>query len=288
LANNYVLTGKPFYDPIQKYFDVTYYPGSNALGFGKDRGNVSWSNNVLEGHSPLEAAIHASFNLNLMDIDLLGWGVGSLLFVGLFFLWRVPDFTIGLWLVIPGLVVLSTTLYWSSGADLGPRYWYQCMVPFLVLTVCGARAACHKLNVDPNRMVLFLALASVIGTSTVLPWRGLNRYRNYRGMRADLGELASTHRFDGGLVFIRSRPGAESFPDYGGALIWNSAPLERGTIYAREGSPDAVRGLREYYKDRPAWIVAAPSITGGPYAMVAGPLTFCPVGSTASEYSPGP
>jgi hypothetical protein len=273
-VNNYQLTGSPFRDPIQKYFDVRYYPGSNVIGFGKDKGNVSWSNNLFAGHSPLEAAIHVNLNLNLLDIDMLGWGFGSLMFVGLFMTWRWGHPATRLWMAIPCAMLIPATLYWYAGADLGPRYWYQLVVPLIVLTVHGAQAACRHLDLDPYRMTIFFAIATVVGTATLLPWRGVTRYRDYRGMRADLRQLASTYHFDGGLVLIRSRPGAESFPDYGGALIWNTVPIESGTIYAREGSASAVVRLREEYKDRPVWIVAAPSVTGGAYEVVAGPLKY--------------
>jgi len=43
-------------------------------------------------------------------------------------------------------------------------------------------------------------------------------------------------------------------------------------VYVRDRSPEVRAQALQAYADRPVWIVEGPSITGGGYEVIAGPL----------------
>ncbi|MGH9372489.1 MAG: ArnT family glycosyltransferase, partial [Vicinamibacterales bacterium] len=137
LLYNRALTGSAAYDPITKYFDERYYPGSNRLGFGADIGNTGWQNDVRAGHSPAEAVINSHRNGYLLNLELFGWGFGSLAGVALFLLYGTWTRTDRFLASVAVAVVAALGLYWYAGADYGARYWYQLVVPLVVLTARG-------------------------------------------------------------------------------------------------------------------------------------------------------
>jgi hypothetical protein len=104
----------------------------------------------------------------------------------------------------------------------------------------------------------------------VLPWRTLDKYHNYRGIRPDVRRLARQHSFGRSLVLVRG----ESWPDYSSAAALNPPTYERdatGAIYARDLGPESNARLRIFYSDRPAWVIGAAK-TGDELKVIAGPL----------------
>jgi hypothetical protein len=83
LYYNQHLTGDPLKFPIMAYFDKYYGPDSNALGFGPNRG-VGWAIDPNPGHSVFDALVNANLNAFSMNIELFGWGAGSLVLAALF------------------------------------------------------------------------------------------------------------------------------------------------------------------------------------------------------------
>jgi hypothetical protein len=72
-------------------------------------------------------------------------------------------------------------------------------------------------------------------------------------------------------VFVRGK----KWPDYAPAMALNAVPFERdtpGTVYALEAGPESRERLRSYYADRPVWVVAGGSVTGGKAKILAGPI----------------
>lgn len=281
LMNNRLLTGSALRDPIQLYFDRTYYPGSNTLGFGADKGNVGWANDIFPGHSPVEAAIHVDMNLNIIDAELFGWLGGGLLFVALLALapgaararelLRSERTHAGAWIVLILAVVLPTTLYWYSGADLGPRYWYQTLVPLTILTALGVRVAARWLAIDRQALAAVVVTLALIGAIQNAVWRGRGKYHDYRGMRAGVGDLIRRCDIRDALVLVRGAGPDSGFGAYGSAFIWNSVPLGDGPVLAREGTPAQLDSLREGFPGREQWIVAAPARATDSYRVVSAP-----------------
>lgn len=280
LANNVVLTGQPLRDPIQVYFDQKYYPGCNTLGFGPDKGNFGWPNDIWQGHSPMEAALYANINANLVDLEMIGGGLGSWLWLGLFLLWGRKSGPVTILLAIAFATIAVTSLYWYGGADLGPRYWYQCLVPMIVLTALSAPVVADRLGINPGRVVALLLLASVAGTLSTVPWRAMNKYRNYRAVTGALGDLADTDKFARGLVIIRG----QRHGDYAPLAVLNPLSFAGDRpIFAMADTPTARSQLAESFPDRPVYFVDGPSKTGEGYKLIAGPVSIETLKTNAGE-----
>lgn len=288
LAYNRAVSGDPFYPPINKFTDTQYYPGANRIGFGKDVGNLGWTElDPLPGHGARDVFVNTNINLYLLNFELFGWPCGSLVFVFLLLAWRrVLDDAL-LWGFLAALWA-GLSLYWfSGGPDYGPRYWYQMILPCAVLTIRGAQefaarwasaAASRReegvtsssvAGAAASKVWAFVLLASLIGSVNLVTWRSLDKYYYYRGMRADIRGLQP--QFGRSLVFVRGR----QFPDYAAAFPFNPPSLGRdaqGPIFAHDLGPESRARLEAYYADRPVWIVAGPSETGGAFRIVAGPL----------------
>jgi hypothetical protein len=212
----------------------------------------------------------------LLNFELFGWACGSLLFSFLMLVWgRVRrDGLMWAWIL---LVWVAMSLYWfSGGPDFGPRYWAQVMVPVTVLTLRGAQAVAGRLGmyITPElaqqRVFGLVAIASLLALVNVLPWRSLDKYHNYRGIRPDVRALQSENDFGRSLVLVRG----PSWPDYASAATFNPPTYDRdaaGTIYARDLDQQSRERLRRYYADRPVWVLAGPSETGNEFLILEKP-----------------
>ena len=269
LPYNRHLTGSATTFPIMAYTDALYGPGRNDLGFGPSRG-MGWPGlDPLPGHGPADVAINANFNLFQINTELLGWGTGSLL---LLLAWlasrrlRRPDWMM---LAIIGVVAgLHSFYYFSGGPDFGARYWYLVIIPCLALTARGIeyleREAEPAVSSGAPRVLAAVALLVFV------PWRAIDKYYHYRGMRPDIRRIAAAHPLQDGIVLVRGK----RHPDYASAMAYN--PVDFATprpLYAWDRSPAIRRELAAAYPGRAFWIVDGPTVTGNGYRLVAGPLT---------------
>lgn len=278
LSYNKALTGDPFYVPINKYDDQLFYKGANRLGFGKDVGNFGWTGlDALPGHGPIDVMINTNQNIYLLNFEMFGWACGSLLTVFLLLAWRkIREDSLMFWLVFS--IWAGMSLYWfSGGPDFGARYWYQMIVPLAVLTLRGAQILQAQFvqkgisQRDSPRLWIALGLASLLGVANLLPWRSLDKYYRYRGMRSDVRTLQTQLHFGQSVVFIRG----SDWPDYASVAALNPPvldPAEPETIYAQDLGVESDNRIRSYYPHRPAWIIAGPSVTGGGFQVLEGPL----------------
>lgn len=275
LGYNHALTGQATYVPISKFTDAHYYPGANRLGFGKDIGNFGWTElDPLPGHGPIEVAVNTNINANLLHVELFGWPCGSVLLVFLLLLWRNFRDDALLWGLLLALWA-GLSLYWfAGGPDFGPRYWYQMILPCVVLTVRGAQALAARCGEDPgspgqsNKVWAFVLLASAIGLVNLAGWRSLDKYHRYRDVRPDVRKLAAG--LGRSLVFVRGR----AFPDYAAAIPFNPPTLDRnapGPIFTRDLGPASRAELTAYFSGRSVWTLDGPSKTGGGFRLVEGP-----------------
>jgi hypothetical protein len=277
LGYNRVLTGDAFQVPINKFTDITYYKGANRLGFGRDVGNFGWNGlDALPGHGPIDVVMNTNQNIYLVNFEMFGWACGSLFFVFLLLVWGGSRGNTLMWGLVLALWA-GMSLYWfSGGPDFGARYWYLMIVPLVALTALGAQAAALRLgaamgNANGTRVWAFVALATLLGVINLVPWRSLDKYHNYRGVRPDVRVLRSKYHFGRSLVFVRG----PEWPDYASAIPFNPptfGPDAAGTIYARDLGPEADARLRSYYSDRPVWVIAGPSETHGGFTVLEGPL----------------
>lgn len=273
---NAALTGDPFYPAHLRWTDERFYPGADRLGFGPDIGNVGWTHiDPLPGHGPVDVVINANRNAYMSNVELFGWGFGSLAFVLLAVLLgrrRRED-----WLFLSIIIATAAghSFYWfSGGPDIGARYWYQALVPLVVLTVRGATLLGERLRelglaAAGARVPVFIAAASLAAFLSFVPWRGMGKYPRYRGASGDVRRLAETHGFEGGLVLIRARD--ES--DYASGFVLNRPGLDGpAPVYARDAGPESRAALQAAFPGRPIWIVGYPSPAAHRMEVLAGPL----------------
>ena len=277
LPYNYVLTGNPIVFPINAYTDQRFGVNSNAFGFGPDRG-MGWAIDPNPGHSPLDGLINANLNTFSINIELFGWSIGSLLLIAVFFFsfrFQKTDFLM--------LALMFTVFavfffyYFSGGPDFGARYWFLMIVPLVVLTVRGIQILEEKViatssdaEFQKSRVLAGVMLCSLLTLITFFPWRAVDKYYHYLGMRPDILSLAKEHNFGRSLVLVRG----DDHPDYSSAAIYN--PLDvysDGTIYAWDRSPEVRDAVIQAYADRPIWLVDGPTITLDGYRLIAGPLS---------------
>jgi hypothetical protein len=265
------MTGDPAQFPINEYVDRIYGPGKNSMGFGPDKG-IGWGGlDPYPGHSPLESATNAQFNLFAIETELFGWGTGSL-FLVLFLLAAGRLYRLDRALLcFIAAIVLSNSFYWfSGGPDFGARYWYLVIVPLVLLSVSGLRAL-EARTAEPARARLLVAALVVLAWLTWVPWRALDKYREYRGMTPHARQLAAELDLGRCLVLV----GGERHPDYASAAVYNPLDLEADApIFAWDRDAVTRRRLLEHYRDRPVWVFepGRDARGGVRYEVVLGPV----------------
>lgn len=268
LGYNAAVTGDPLLFPLDENLDQTYGAGTNALGFGANRG-WGWDGlDPLPGHGPADVVINANLNLTVIDVELFGWASGSLLLAVLFLLGGrlgAPDrWMLGVLIA----VFLAYALYWfSGGPDFGARYWFLMIVPLVALTARGIEFAASRLG--SVRVWVAVGVLSVAAALAFMPWRAVDKYYHYRGMQPGVRDLVRAGALDDGLVLIQGR----RHPDFASAAIYNPLDLAADQpIFAWDRSPATRRAVLAAFPDRPVWLVEGPTVSGDGYRIVAGPL----------------
>lgn len=121
-----------------------------------------------------------------------------------------------------------------------------------------------------NGRAVFAAFAlTAMAMVNFVPWRAIDKYHHFRGMRADVRMLAAEHHFGRDLVLVRGN----REPDYASAIIGNPIDLSSdATIYAWDRDAAVRAEVLRAYPDRRVWLIDGPSITGSGYRIAAGPL----------------
>lgn len=270
LPYNRALTGDALLHPIMDYVDRVYGPGKNDLGFGPDKG-LDWGGlDPWPGHSPGQAVVNSQFNLFALDVELLGWSAGAVLFMALALLWSPRRRLVRASAAAIAAIVGASCVYWfSGGPDFGARYWYMASVPCTLLVCATFEALRERLGNSAARASVGLALACVGALVTFVPWRAVDKYYHYRGMQPGIRELAHLHHFGKSLVLVRG----ERHPDYASAAVYNPLDWEADApVYAWDRGMAVRARLFEHYADRQVWIVDGPSRTGRGFELVGGPL----------------
>jgi hypothetical protein len=217
LPYNAALTGRAGNFPIQHYVDVVYGPGKNNLGFGPDKG-LGWGGlDPWEGHSPQEALVTSQFNLFALDAELFGWSCGSLALVWLSLLGTRRTRTDRAMALFTFAVIGSSWLYWfNGGPDFGARYWYLAFVPLVWFTLAGLRRA-SEACAAPVRAEAFVGVAVLASLATWTPWRALDKYHEYRGIRPSQVGAPELRELRDALVLVAGR----RHPDFAQAALLN-------------------------------------------------------------------
>ena len=272
LPYNRLLTGKATTFPVMQYFATYYGPNTNALGFGPERG-VGWTGvDPFPGHGLTDVLVNANLNFFATNIELFGWSCGSLLLIFLAVFSRRMQRSDRL-LVASGLAIIGIhTFYWfSGGPDFGARYWFLILIPCIGLTARGTMILGDLLGTQSSQHRVTLGVVSLclLAMVTFVPWRAIDKYHHYRGMRAEIRSLAREAGFGRSLVLIQG----EHWPDYHSAAVYNPPKWDADQpVYAWDQNPEVRDSLLRLYPDRPIWIVAGPSMTRGPFRLLRGPV----------------
>ena len=266
LPYNRLLTGDPMTFPLNAYTDRMYGPGSGAYGFGSNRG-FGWAIDPNPGHGPIDGVINANLNAFGLNTDLFGWSTGSLVFIAWLLCTARPSRSDRL-MIAGSLMVVGAYFfyYFSGGPDFGARYWFPMVVPLVALTARGIEAMERTAGA---RVPVAVCALTAMALVNFLPWRALDKYPNFRGMRADVRALATKHRFDGDLVLVRGN----RTPDYASAFVENPIDLNSDrTVFAWDRNAEVRAATLRAYPDRQVWLIDGPSITGSGFRVVAGPM----------------
>jgi hypothetical protein len=119
-------------------------------------------------------------------------------------------------------------------------------------------------------VIVALLTLSALSLVNYFPWRAIDKYHHYLGMRPDIRNLAKEHQFGKSLVLIRGN----AFPDFASAAIYNPLDLHSDTpVYAWDRDSVSRTQILKAYADRPVWIIDGPSITHSGFNVVTGPMS---------------
>lgn len=276
LPYNTVLTGRAGYFPIMAYTDRIYGPGTNDLGFGPNRG-LGWTGlDPFPGHGPLDALINTNINLFEVNIELFGWGAGSLLFIALLLLGfrhRLTRTDAALAGAAATVIGLHAFYWFSGGSAFGARYWFLLVIPAVALAARGIDETDRALGAGGGGSGAALRaglVLSVLALLTFVPWRIADKYRHFRGMRPEVRAVAARAELRGALVLVRGR----RHPDYASAAPYNDVALAGDApVFAWDVSAPVRARVLDAWPGRPVWFLDGPSVTHGAYRVAAGPLT---------------
>ena len=210
LAYNAAITGSPLTLPLSQYLNTHWAPGANAYGFGHDIGPPEGLGalDLWFGHSPTEAAVNVLNMLASLQLELLGWSVGSLALIYAYFLWQRPmrRFDAAMMALIAA-VILAYALYWYADSFyLGPRFWYVAAFPLLYLSARGydaLRTLFPGRNEEgPIRIDSILGLCCLFGLLVFTPWRGVVKYNGYNAFNSAVQQAAETGEFGNSVVLV--------------------------------------------------------------------------------------
>lgn len=283
LPYNAAMTGHPLRFPVMVYMDQVFGPGVNELGFGPNKGTTFHGLDPFPGHGLRDVVVNDVLNTTAIDEDFLGWTVGSLLALAMLLglgRFRRADGWMAFFLLV--LIGVHSFYWFSGGPDFAARYWYLAIAPLAVLSARGLLEAVDWVDSGSGRPALgtpvgghgaaLLAAAAILSLGALVgfvPWRAVNKYHHFRGMRPDLRRLLAQHDFGSSLILIRGR----SHPDLASAIPYEPLNLRApAPVFFWDRSPEIQRELRAAYPQRPVWVLDGPSRTGAGYRVVAGPI----------------
>jgi hypothetical protein len=168
--------------------------------------------------------------------------------------------------------------YFGGGPDFGGRYWFLMIVPGAALTATALRrlgraplsSDVGAASLGEPRALAFATAATLGALLVFVPWRCLDKYHDFRGMRPGVADLAGPQGYGRALVLVRGK----EVPDWGSAAVENPLDVTTGeTVYAWDRSQALRRELVAAYQDRRFYLVDGPSRTGGEFRLRAGPLS---------------
>ncbi|MEP7382988.1 MAG: hypothetical protein ABI910_14960 [Gemmatimonadota bacterium] len=279
LPYNAALTGSARRFPIMMYVDRYYAPGANDLGFGPNRG-MGWGGlDPWPGHGWRDVLLNSLLNGAALNLEMFGWATGSLLLlVALVCSGRLRRLDWAMLGVIALVVGLHAFYWFGGGPDFAARYWFLIIIPCVALTARSPAALFGGGTPAATRTIVAMFALTAAAMLTWMPWRSVEKYRHFRNMSPAMREFVAAHPMDSSLVLVRGR----RHPDYHEAALQNPLDLTRSprAVFAWDRTAEVRRAAVAAYPTRQVYIIDGPTITGGGFRIVAGPL---PPGSTAPE-----
>lgn len=234
LVYNARMTGSMLVQPVQVYFDRVWGIGANGFGFGETIGAPASMGrlDLWPGHSPLEALLN-TINLTAnLQLDFMGWSVGSLALILCYLLWQRPSRADIAMMVVIAAIVGAVMLYWSADSYyIGPRHWFLALFPLCYLSARGFQAIRQRFpDQDELAFVRIDSLfwyACLFGLCVFLPWRAVTKYYEFDNFHPSVREAVADGTFEGKLVLVTQAG------DPASVLMLND-PWLRGTVYLND------------------------------------------------------
>ncbi len=177
-------------------FPFNYYNAEEAMGFG------------VYGHTPLAALRNLGVSVLRLNAFLFGFPV-SLMFAALPFAFRLTEGD-RLAAGIVGSLSVAYLFYWSPGvSDAGPIYYYEMIVPLVLLSARGALAlhawVCSRFPNYAGFVPAFLAVSTAVSLLTFVPER-LIHVRRLTDQIREPYETIEAAGLTHALVLVRSLP----------------------------------------------------------------------------------
>ncbi|MGA8262028.1 MAG: hypothetical protein WB783_17590 [Arenicellales bacterium] len=209
------------------------------LGFGR----VGDSSYV---YTPTKAIQHTLGRLEVLDWQLLGWPIPTLiLLLTPFVLWRGGWREV--WLLAPTLALSGLFFfYWYWEEWLPARYLFAAVPPLFILAARGGYLWHDSLRHVKylSWLPAFIFMGGTVYSATV----GMPEYhrffqRNHGDVEHNLGAVMDAHDVTHALVFMRSTgklPSNQRNDYYATGFMRNSLNLDGNIVFARDGSDRSV------------------------------------------------
>lgn len=264
---NTLVTGDPFLNPY-----ILWWP-YDRVGFGPGYGVLP------EGHSLQQAWINARFDLRVAASDVLGWFTFSWLFLplGLWDLRKRSAHALGTALILPSLVLFYMA-YWVGAWLLGPRYYFEGLYGWILLTAAGVASAARWLDAPFSRRAWGTVLVGVVlGTLVTLNlWgylpRRLGMLRQLYGISREPWQVFLERwgpPYTPGLVLVK----ADHWTQYGVFLPLQDPWLSTPWIFAWSRGEEVDARVVGCFPQRRAWVYRAATRELHPWMGEAAP---CP------------
>jgi hypothetical protein len=247
----WAVTGDPLFNP---YALVWPY---DKVGFGPDVGPHGYY--LADG-----IFINTRLKLAGLASGLFGWpGWSNIFFLPLPFLAGRANRWDWLLLAAFASIVVVYIFYWSfGGLDGGfPRYYYDVLPAFLLLTVRGIGAAGQLLGRWRPALrwlpVGVVAILVVYNLGWNLPPQLEAQKGKYEITPAQLRVVEQAGLAEPALVLVKDY---DSWSDFAAPFAANSPTLDGPVVYAIDWGPSYSRQLRAYFAERECWELAGESL----------------------------
>ncbi|MGB3147413.1 MAG: hypothetical protein WBA91_06600 [Paracoccaceae bacterium] len=246
LFYNSALTGSALTQPIALYVEEIWGFGANGFGFGAPTSLIDID--IWPGQSLGEGLLNfVNLTANL-QLDFMGWSVGSLALILCYLIWQKPERTDIAMIVLALTVGGMALFYWSADSYfIGPRQWFLASFPLFFLSARGFQAIRERFpDHDGRAFVRVDALfwyACLFGLCVFLPWRAVTKYYEFGGYHSTVRTEAQAGQFEDKLVLVTQAGNP-------GSVLMLNDPWLRGTVFLNDTGTLDEEALRQAFPDK--------------------------------------